>query len=692
MSKIELSNVSSGYDLSVINANFQKIEDELNNKVLYRNSPEGEPNTLETPLDVNGKRIYNLAEPLSNLEPARLRDVQNAINGVTAANLINFTPAGGLSSDNVQAALQELDTEKMASGSLEDSSGSSLVGFINNGTSAIERTVEDKLLESLSVKDFGAVGDGVADDRSAIIAADAAAKAAGAFLKFPRGVYRCSDGIARTAHWIGEGSPQLAPFPLSGDDKQYLRPGYKSKIPGSSLLFTGTGTATATTQRTDGFASFTYCVKDSAIGLHMKDLGIILDVNIYDAGGALTAYGADNSAVYGVGHYIDDVAQCLISDVVVFGYFTLAGTVVHSVLGNDDPDYTIFRGGSTMGRYGLALIGSEFNDGFDSGLSGTMSYGMDIFTLDHHSRTVGTAPTIYASANTWRCIYIDGYTDASNADINGHFFFGGSIRTYAINPVELDCASQTNFIGCTFETSDYAGAPYAETKQWIASSNTENVGITNCRFAGDVGLFRAAFGGVMKGQLTLSNCAGLAVGGGLIVSEANGGTSYWIKIGGASGSTGDPAIQLGSGSATSSTSGWSIRRDIDNSDTLDFRWNGTSVNTMSTSGGFGRFGYVAGSTRTIATGSITIAGYSYYRVANEGGASTDDLETIVGGSYDGQILILAAALSTQDVVCKDGVGNLRLSSDFTLTHSQDRLTLQWDGATWNELSRSDNTA
>lgn len=193
MSKIELSNVSSGYDLSVINANFQKIEDELNNKVLYRNSPEGEPNTLETPLDVNGKRIYNLAEPLSNSEPARLRDVQNAINGVTAANLINFTPAGGLSSDNVQAALQELDTEKMASGSLEDSSGSSLVGFINNGTSAIERTVEDKLLESLSVKDFGAVGDGVTDDTVAIRAAIATGRSV--FFPEPDVFYSITDEI-----------------------------------------------------------------------------------------------------------------------------------------------------------------------------------------------------------------------------------------------------------------------------------------------------------------------------------------------------------------------------------------------------------------------------------------------------------------------------------------------------------------
>lgn len=36
------------------------------------------------------------------------------------------------------------------------------------GAVAVEHTVRDKLREQVSVKDFGAVGDGVADDRAAI--------------------------------------------------------------------------------------------------------------------------------------------------------------------------------------------------------------------------------------------------------------------------------------------------------------------------------------------------------------------------------------------------------------------------------------------------------------------------------------------------------------------------------------------
>jgi hypothetical protein len=41
-------------------------------------------------------------------------------------------------------------------------------GFTQSGTGAIQRTVENKLKDTVSVKDFGAVGDGVADDYAAL--------------------------------------------------------------------------------------------------------------------------------------------------------------------------------------------------------------------------------------------------------------------------------------------------------------------------------------------------------------------------------------------------------------------------------------------------------------------------------------------------------------------------------------------
>ena len=114
MAKITLPDTDSGYNIATINANFQKIEDELNNKVLYRDNPAGEPNAVSNDLDMNSKKLYNLAPPVNNTDAARLQDVQNAITGAKTANLVTFNPAGSIAATNVQAAIEELDGEKLS--------------------------------------------------------------------------------------------------------------------------------------------------------------------------------------------------------------------------------------------------------------------------------------------------------------------------------------------------------------------------------------------------------------------------------------------------------------------------------------------------------------------------------------------------------------------------------------------------
>ena len=63
------------------------------------------------------------------------------------------------------------------------------VTFLAAGSGASQRTVLDKLRDVVSVKDFGAIGDGVADDTAAIAAALAALPNGGT-LYFPSGTYR----------------------------------------------------------------------------------------------------------------------------------------------------------------------------------------------------------------------------------------------------------------------------------------------------------------------------------------------------------------------------------------------------------------------------------------------------------------------------------------------------------------------
>lgn len=60
---------------------------------------------------------------------------------------------------------------------LAASTGSEIIGFIQAGTGAVARTAQDKMRDVVSVKDFGALGNGVTDDTAAFTAAIATGRA-----------------------------------------------------------------------------------------------------------------------------------------------------------------------------------------------------------------------------------------------------------------------------------------------------------------------------------------------------------------------------------------------------------------------------------------------------------------------------------------------------------------------------------
>lgn len=87
---------------------------------------------------------------------------------------------------NIGALLKQLRgiLSKLAS-----ESGATLVGFLQSGIGAIIRSVQDRFRDTLSVKDFGAKGNGIAIDQTAIAAAVKEAFTQGSTLYWPAGTY-----------------------------------------------------------------------------------------------------------------------------------------------------------------------------------------------------------------------------------------------------------------------------------------------------------------------------------------------------------------------------------------------------------------------------------------------------------------------------------------------------------------------
>lgn len=75
MSKVVVVPVTGAQNLTAINDNFETLADVLNNQVLFRTNPEGEPNEVTTDVDMNNRRIYNLPQPISPSEPVRYQDL-----------------------------------------------------------------------------------------------------------------------------------------------------------------------------------------------------------------------------------------------------------------------------------------------------------------------------------------------------------------------------------------------------------------------------------------------------------------------------------------------------------------------------------------------------------------------------------------------------------------------------------------
>lgn len=103
-------------------------------------------------------------------------------------------------------------------------------------------------------------------------------------------------------------------------------------------------------------------------------------------------------------------------------------------------------------------------------------------------------------------------------------------------------------------------------------------------------------------------------------------------------------------------------------------------------------GYAEFQSVTISGGVITLDGEYPFRVLTvdtEGGAATDDLDSISGGT-DGERVILQSTDNSRTVIIKDGAG-LLLQANFSLNHTNDCMELlRISDGVWKEVNRASN--
>ena len=175
MPNIVLDEVASGYKVSTINENFEKIEQALNSKVLYRETDE--PNSMGQSLDANNFPVINVRTPKYNKEAANKlyvdAAIEQALSGVESGT-VDFQ----LLIERVGDAEAAITTEQLVRASEDEALASSLTQMnVSVGQVAADivqeataRATADSALAAVSTSIAASVEDNRASIEDEIVA------------------------------------------------------------------------------------------------------------------------------------------------------------------------------------------------------------------------------------------------------------------------------------------------------------------------------------------------------------------------------------------------------------------------------------------------------------------------------------------------------------------------------------------
>lgn len=283
---------------------------------------------------------------------------------------------------------------------LAASSGSSLIGFIQAGAGATARTAQSKMRDIISVKDFGAVGDGVADDTAAIAAAFAYAGSlsisdptfpgygyvvkGGATVYFPEGEYKVTSTIT---------VPQNVSMEGDGKYSTVIRSSYNGQIIRNNGTPTGTGTYDCAGMAFRNFSIIGDRTKTSQIGLSFLRLTSATIENV-----SVSKCGNVGVAMYQCGVNQVNNLECIynVGDglYIASGFDSWGGTP--NALPSNANVFTFYRG--------LQNDGAGIR--FANGTNGNMFYGANCeYNYYSAGNNVGYNVHVATNSNTPNCFY-----------------------------------------------------------------------------------------------------------------------------------------------------------------------------------------------------------------------------------------------------------------------------------------------
>jgi hypothetical protein len=166
---------------------------------------------------VNGSKQVN---PTNFIETSSVS--VTFVDGLNVGDVVEFDTASPVATNAVSASNVAFTGFKGQIGSVQDlatDDGSDWIGFLQSGTGAVAVSAQDKMRQFVSVKDFGAIGNGTTDDTAAIQAAITAVGTGTVY--FPYGTYKVTSTLNVTCNTYMQTGATITTSTMASDAKVF---------------------------------------------------------------------------------------------------------------------------------------------------------------------------------------------------------------------------------------------------------------------------------------------------------------------------------------------------------------------------------------------------------------------------------------------------------------------------------------